>query len=156
MTDKENIESTEEPALQELTRAELVQEKISILLEELNSAYNEKYDSDNAEKTSAGFLSAQIDLAYFISAIELSARQARRELERVTSEVYFQLKSAATGKVTETSLQQELHRHADILKAKSDHNEAEAEVKKWNLMFGILKDGHIFFRNIGKGKNEWG
>lgn len=142
--------------IEEKTRAERVEEKIAKLMDELTAAHEDKYNQDKAERTSAGFLRAQADLAYFISSVELTARQSKRELERVTSETYFSIKQSATGKVTETSLQQELHKHPDILKAKSDYNEAEAEVKKWNLMFGILKDGHIFFRNIGKGKNEWG
>lgn len=148
-------EETQE-APQEKTRAELVEEKISKLLAELSDAHEDKYDQDKAEKTAAGFLSAQADLAFFISSVELNSRQMKRELERVTSETYFTIKNAAKVKMTEAALQQELHKHDDILKAKSAYFEAEAEVKKWNLMFGILKDGHIFFRNIGKGKNEWG
>lgn len=137
------------------TREEELEQKITDLNNELRAVYEDKYEQDRAERTAAGFLSAQMDLAYFISSAELHSKQMKSELEFVSADAYFQLKSKATGKVTEASLQQELHKHPDVVKARENLNKAESEIKKWNLLFSSLKEGHIFFRGIGKGKNEW-
>lgn len=135
------------------TNEEDLEEKISLLLEELSKANTEKYDAEQAEKTAAGFLRAQADLAYFIGSVELKAKLLKREMERVTGEKYIKVKSGK--KLSDAGVQHEINQDDDVLAAKNNYIQAESEIKKWNLMFGILKDGHIYFRNIGRGKNEW-
>lgn len=130
---------------------------VSKCFTELTSAHQEKYDSEKAEKTAALFLSAQMQLAFFIEDIELKARHSKYEIERVEAEKYFELKnnSIQGKKFTEAALNQSLARDTDVIAAKKANCEAESELKKFNYLMGNLKEGHIFFRNVGKSKSPW-
>lgn len=121
---------------------------------ELSLAYKEKYDSEQAEKTAAMFLAAQMQLAFFIADIELTARHSKHEIERMEAVKYFEIKenSVTDKKLTEATLTQAVAKDADVIGVKKANCEAEAELKKFNYLMANLKEGHIFFRNIGKGK----
>ena len=121
---------------------------------ELSKAYKEKYDGDRAEQTAAMFLAAQMQLAFFIADIELKAKHSKYDIERVEASKYFELKEKSFDKkMTEAFLTQSVARDPEVVEAKKNNCEAEAELKKYNYLMSNLKEGHIFFRNIGKAKN---
>jgi hypothetical protein len=71
------------------TNKEEFEDLISKCFSELASASKEKYDSEKAEKTAAMFLSAQMQLAFFITDIELRARHSKNDISRVEAQKYF-------------------------------------------------------------------
>lgn len=129
-----------------------VQELIEKCLLEASAASDDKYDTDKAERTAAMFLQAEMRLALFISDAELRAKHAKNEVERIEAEQYFEIKTASAGKTTEGFMDKSVAKADLVVQAKREQAEAEAEVRKWNYLLGVLKDGHIFFRNVGRNK----
>lgn len=117
---------------------------------ELSLAASEKYDSEKAERTAAMFLAAQIQLAFFISDVDLRARHSKNDISRVEAQKYFELKDDFTKKPTEAALTNSVAKNQDVVDVKKANAEAEADLKKYNYLMASLKDGHIFFRGLGK------
>ncbi len=132
------------------TNKEELEALIGQCFAELAVASKEKYDPEKAEKTAAMFLAAQMQLAFFISDVELNARHSKNEIARIEAEKYFEVKDAATGKITEATLTHSVDKNSEVVSAKKSNSEAEAEVKKYNYLMNTLKDAHIFFRGVGK------
>lgn len=136
-----------------LTKAEEVEQLVKECLDASQEAHTGKFDTDKAQNTAAKFLTSEIKLTFFIGDIELRAKHSKNEIERIEAEKYQNLKANTTAKMTEVALENAIARDTDVIQAKRECAEAEAEAKKWNYLLGVLKDGHIFFRNLGKASN---
>lgn len=123
---------------------------------ELQLASQEKYDTEKAEKTAAMFLAAQIKLAFFIEDIESAARHSKAYIEKIEADKYFEIKDGATSgkKITEAALEQSVAHDTAVVDAKKANCDAEAELRKFNYLMASLKEGHIFFRGMGR-KGIW-
>lgn len=133
------------------TNKEEFEELVSKCFTELSLASSEKYDSEKAEKTAAMFLAAQLQLAFFISDVDLRARHSKNDISRVEAQKYFELKENFSGKkTTEATLTNAVAKNDEVVSAKKLNSEAEADLKKYNFLMSSLKDGHIFFRGLGK------
>ena len=136
-----------------------VEDLILKISKELNIAHSRKYDAVQAELTAALILEAQRELSEFLSDAELISKEKKAEVERVEAEQYFFYKNSEKqkedGKVTDTALTKMVAKDKLVLAAKSEQYQAEADFSKYKNLFGMLKDAHIFFRSIGKGKNDW-
>jgi len=121
--------------------------------DEMAKASREKYDTDKADRTASLFLVAEMKLSFLIEDVEMQARNAKNEITRIEGEKYFEYKTANTDKkITENMLTSYVAKSSDIVNAKLECAKYEATLKKWNYVLNILKDGHIYFRNIGKNK----
>jgi len=137
MIDFSDIEFTIEACLGEMTKASL-----------------EKYDSDKADRTAALFLVAQMKLSALIEDVEMKARHSKNEITRIEGEKYFEFKTSNSDKkITENMMTSHLSKDEDIVSAKTEHAKNEANLKKWNYILDVLKNGHVYFRNIGKTKS---
>lgn len=139
------------------TNSENLEDLISLCLDELKAAHESKYDEEKAVRTAALFLKAQILLSNFIRDIDLRAKQMKREVKRIEGEKYFYYRDQgeSSKKLTEVALGHLISKDNDVIATAAQTSEAEAEAKRLDYIYGILKDGHVFFRNIGKGKNPW-
>lgn len=133
------------------------QEELEKLLEkclaELNLAYQGDCEPERAEKNAALFLEIQLRLSSYLSEAELKAKMAKNEVERLSSQKYFEYKSGALGnekKLTEAALDHAISKDDEIFKMKEEMVKKEAEYKKWNFILNVLSNGHIFYRNLGK------
>lgn len=131
-----------------------VEALIEQCFDETSAASREKYDSDKADRTAALFLTAQMKLSNLIEEVELASRNAKNEISRIEGEKYFEIKeSDSAKKITDKMTESYVAKHADIVEAKKSFAIHESSLKKWNFILSCLKDGHIYFRNIGKNKN---
>lgn len=138
------------------TNKEEFEEMIGKCFAELSTARKEKYDADKAVNTASLFLEAQMLLAFFIADIELQASHFKNEIERIESIVYFRIKDETLGKKpTEATLVHFVAKDPEVIAARRASAEGQAELKKYNYLMSSLKEGHIFFRNIGKAKGPW-
>lgn len=130
-----------------------VENLIEQCFDEMSTASREKYDSDRADRTASLFLTAQMKLSLLIEDIEMKARHAKNEITRLEGEKYFEYKTSNTDKkITENMLTNYIAKSEDIVNAKVEAAKFESTLKKWTYVLNILKDGHIYFRNIGKNK----
>lgn len=131
-----------------------LQTTIESCLEQMTQASISKYDSEKADKTAALFLIAQMKLSALIEDIELKAKQSKNEISRLEGEKYFEFKiNGNDKKITENMMSSYLAKEPDIVNAKNENAQHEANLKKYNYIMSTLKDGHVYFRNIGKNKN---
>ena len=131
-----------------------VEDVIDKCFEEMTEASREKYDTDKADKTAALFLTAQMKVSFLIEDVEMKARQSKNEITRLEGEKYFEHKTSNSDKkTTENMTASYVSKSPDIVEAKKENDQFEADLKKWNYVMGILKESHIFFRNLAKNKN---
>ncbi len=121
---------------------------------EMNASSRDKYDFEKADKTASLFLLAQMKISFLIEDVEMKAKNSKNEISRIEGEKYFEYKTKNSDKkITENMLLNYVSKDADIVKAKLENVQFEANLKKWNYLLSILKDGHVYFRNLSKNKN---
>jgi hypothetical protein len=138
----------------ELSRAEKVEQLISKITVEIQKAHQFKYDPDEAEKTAALVLEAQKEVAEFLGEAEFLAKEAKNKADSVESKRYFFYKNSSE-KITEVALKQKVADDSELRTALTEQNRAEADHNKWRNLFGFLKDTHIYYRSLSKGKSDW-
>lgn len=122
--------------------------------EQMQSASREKYDTDKADRTAALFLMTQLKLSLLVEEVEIKSRGAKNEISRIEGEKYFEYKTSNSDKkMTENMMASYISKDNDIVASKAEYTKHEANLKKWNYVLDVLKDGHIYFRNIGKNKS---
>lgn len=133
------------------------QEELEKLLEkclaELKLAYDGDCQPERADKNAALFLEMQLRLSDYLSNAELKARRSKGEVERLSSQKYFEYKTGALGsdkKMTEAALEHSIAKDDEIFKLKESQIQMEAEHKKWNYVMNVLSNGHVYFRGVGK------
>lgn len=120
---------------------------------EMKTASREKYDADKADRTASLFLMAQMKLSFVIEEVEMKARHAKNEITRLEGIKYFEYKTSnGEKKITEKMLENHIAKEPEIIEAKLESSKQDAILRKWNYLLNVLKDGHIYFRNIGKNK----
>jgi hypothetical protein len=134
------------------TRVEDLIKQVSI---ELNIAHSKKYDAVQAELTAALILEAQKELSEFLADAELISKEKKAEVERVEAEQYFFYKGSQKEKTTDVALTRLVSKDRSVLEAKKQQYEAESDFSKYKNLFGMLKDAHVFFRSLARGKNDW-
>jgi len=147
----------EEETEDQETQSDKVEVMIEKIMIEFRKAHSRKYEPEDAEKTAALCLEAQKELTEFLSDAELISKEKKLEVERIEAEKIFYYKSLKNGgeKVTDTILKAYVAKDDDVCNAKKGQYKAEADFNKWKNLLNVLKDGHLFFRGVSKGKNEW-
>jgi hypothetical protein len=137
-------------------RSSEIQESIESCIKEMSNASLQKYDSDKADRTAALFLITQMRLSSLIEDVEMKSKNAKNEITRIEAEKYFEYKTNPDNsekKITENMLLNYIAKDPEVIKVKKEYVEYESNYKKWTYILGTLKDGHIYFRNLGKNKN---
>lgn len=131
-----------------------IESAIESCFKEMHNASLQKYDADKADRTAALFLITQMRLSSLIEDVEMKAKNAKNEITRIEAEKYFEYKTNNSDKkITENMLLNYIAKDSEIIKIKKECVQYEANYKKWTYILGTLKDGHIYFRNLGKNKN---
>lgn len=140
------------------TNSDSVQFIIEMISTEFKAAHHSKYEPKKAELTASLCLEAQKQLAEFLSDSELLSKEKKSEVERIESERYFYYKEnkKSDEKMTDVALNRLVAKDSEVVSAKKEQYQAEADFNKYKNLFGVLKDAHIFFRGLAKGNNEWG
>ena len=133
-----------------------VQKLIEDCIKETETAHSQKYEPERADRTAALFLETQLKLSYALEGVELKVKHLKNEISRIEGEKYFDLKMTSSDKkITESALTQGVAKDSDVASAKKDHAEAEAAYKKFTYILNTLKDGHVYFRTLGKNQAKW-
>jgi len=154
------VKEDEQPSFNSKSSADLVTDLIEKVSKELKLAHTEKYDVERAELTAALCLEAQKELAEFLAEAELLAKERKSEVESIEGEMYLHYKyeykiDGKDNKLSDVGVQHLVAKDEKVKKAKQKQHEAESNFSKWRNLFGMLKDGHIYFRGLAKGKLDW-
>ena len=135
------------------TREAKVMRLVSVVQAYLTKVRAGTFNVSHAERVAALALEAQMELTYFYVDSEASARNAKHSVEYTEGEVAAKHAQEAAEKevrVSEASLKRVASISSEVKQARKTMVECEKESKKWRYVFEILKEAHIFFRNIGK------
>ncbi len=152
----DDTSSTDEEISQDKTETleASVKRMVAEVSSELVKVHSGKYDEKRAVRTAALALKAQFDLAEFLADVEGTAKGAKNSVKIIESTVYFDCRDASEKKISEAALQQMVAKDQRTANVESAAVEAEKTAKKWANVFNILKDAHIFFRNLGKSERS--
>jgi len=140
------------------TREKIVESLVDDFVNELREAHKQKYDTEKAELTAALCLDAQREIAEFLAEAELLAKEKKSLVDSIQAEAYFKYKDLPDvngKKLTEAALSHKVAKDIEVISSKKEQYIAEANYNKWRNLFSTLKDGHIYFRGLAKGKNEF-
>jgi hypothetical protein len=135
------------------TRAARVQRLLDVVQEQLRKVRAGSFNPAKGERVAALALEGQLELTGFYADAEASAKNAKHTVEYTEGEIAAEhAKEAADKKVrvSEASLKRVASMSSEVKQARKDMVDLEREYKKWRYVFEILKEAHIFFRNIGK------
>ncbi len=133
-----------------MSEKETFEQQYEKILKELDVMNRGVYDPSDAAQAAALCLLAQASLLSKQAAADFRARSLKRDIEFKKSEVYFQARQNAEGKVTEASITQKVVGNSEVHQAYDDWNQAEREAKELTNIFNILKEAHIMFRGFSK------
>lgn len=134
-----------------ISRADKIEEMSEVLSDAMDAVYQGRFDILRAERMAALALSMQMELAKFLADSEWRAKQAKQELKYVSAEAHSKYKSMPSEKkLTDNALEQLVNKDKNVRDVDAKVAELECEFKKWQYVHGTLRDGHIFFRNLGK------
>ncbi len=135
------------------TRAAKVQRLVDVIQHQILKVRAGTFAPSHGEKVAAMALEAQMELAQFYADAEASAKNAKHLVEYAEGETaakFAKEAKAADIKVTEASLKRMASISDEVTTAKKDLVDLEKDYKKWRYVYEILREAHIFFRNIGK------
>ena len=121
---------------------------------EIQQAYTDSITIDAAEKLAAKALHAQIVISRELQKCDLDSRMRKSGLKAVRAAVYLDEVSKADKKPTESALEHMLNINELVTKEQDGFDRSDAEKEELQRCYNILKDAHIYFRNIGRGKFE--
>lgn len=127
-----------------------IQKLVELVLKHVKAVHHGDFDSTKADAVAGVALEAQLELAGPLSEAEFRAKHAKHEVEYIESETAYKVRSASDKKISEANLEQLVNKDPEVRKAKLNFANAEKEFKKWQYIFGTLKDAHIFFRTLDK------
>ncbi len=136
------------------TKANKVQYLVDVIQAYIVKVRSGNFDLSKTEALAALALEAQIELADFYAEAESYSRDAKNIVEYTEGEVSEEiLKNSyltSDKKLPETALKRQATITQKVKDAKKQMIQLEKEYKKWRYIYDMLKDAHIFFRNLGK------
>ncbi len=117
------------------------------------SVYESGITMPEAEKYAALFLQAQLSVSSDLESADLDRRMRKRGLKALKSAVRTEAIRTAEGarKPTEGVLDDIVNLDELVAKEEASFDEAEVKTEALERLFGIFKDGHIFFRGVARG-----
>jgi hypothetical protein len=129
------------------------------LLGEIKAAKEAKYDEKKAERTAAGFLEAQMELSKIIPGIELKAALLDPLIKKIKADAYVKFKGVGAkkseGGVSDATAKEMVATDQELLDKEQERLRLQSEYNKWKYIFDTLKEGHFFFKDVSRGKNNW-
>lgn len=135
------------------TRAAKVQRLLDVVQEQLQKVRAGSFNPAKGERVAALALEGQLVLTEFYADAEAKAKNAKHIVEYSEGEVAARYAKEAADKeirVSEASLKRVASISDEVKHAKKEMVDLEKDHKKWRYVYEILKEAHIFFRNIGK------
>jgi hypothetical protein len=136
-----------------VTRAEKVEQCLGVVQDQLSRVRRGEFNVTHGPLVAALALESQLELADFYADAEAAAKNAKNIIEYMESESACKFVEEANNKKiksTEAAVKRYTSLDQAVKDSKKEYIDLEREHKKWKCVFEILKDAHVFFRNIDK------
>ncbi len=120
----------------------------------ITEAYGSPVSIDDATLYAARFLATQMTVADELQKTELDARMRKNGVKVVSSKAYLDEVARHDKKPSDTLLENTVASHELVKREQEALARAEVRANYLDNYYNILKDGHIFFRGIAKGKYD--
>lgn len=124
------------------------------LEKDIQNSYEGGITLPEAEKLASKFLSAQMIIANELSVVDLDARMKKSGVKAIRAAIYLDEVQKADKKPSDTLLEQKVNSNEIVLGQQEGLDTAEVERDLLQNYFNIAREGHIYFRNIARGKFE--
>ena len=124
------------------------------LTTDIRNAYETSVTLEQAERLAAKFLYGQICVANALQTSDLDARMRKNGVKQVKAAVYLEEATKSEKKPTEAMLGALVDRNELVSGEQEAFDKAEVSKAYLENALSILKDGHIYFRGISKGRFE--
>jgi len=135
------------------TRAAKVQKLVDVIQQQIVRVRTGNFDLSKCSQVAALALEGQIELAEFYADAESTAKSAKYETDYIEGAMADDYKAKAVDsgtKITEASIKRMASYAPEVKDAKKAFVKLEKESKKWRYVYEILKEAHVFFRNLNK------
>jgi len=136
------------------TKEQKVQMILNVIDDQMRLVRNGTFNVLNGKEVAALALEGQLVLADFYSDAEAKAKESKHIAEYIEAEITTKINAETiheSGKrLSETALKRAALISDEVKNAKKLSVELEKEHKKWRCVLEILKEAHVFFRNIAK------
>lgn len=127
---------------------------ITHLEEKIKTSYQSGVTLDEAEKLASEFLSAMLEISEELRSADLSSRMRKASLKAVKAAVYMNEATKNDKKPTESMLTALIDKNEIVQGEQESFDKTEVERDALERTFSILKEAHLHFRGISKGRFE--
>lgn len=124
------------------------------LTDEIKKAYESNVTLEEAEKLASKFLYAQILISDEIRSVDLDCRMKKSGVKAVRAAVYLEEACKGDKKPSDVMLGALVDRNELVIGEQTSFDEAEVNKDALYNALSILKEAHVHFRQISKGRFE--
>ena len=137
-----------------VTKENKVQIIVNVIDEQMRLVRNGTFNVMTGKEVAALALEGQLVLAEFYADAEAKAKEAKHISEYIEAEVAAKINAenvaASLKPLSEAALKRKSLLSDEVKEAKRRAIDLEKDHKKWRCILEILKEAHVFFRNIAK------
>ena len=124
------------------------------LANDIKNAYEGNVTMEEAERLAAKFLGAMMQVSALLKSADLDARMKKSGVKAVRAAIYLEEAAKGERKPSDVMLNALLDQSKLVQDEQLLFDKAEVSRDELERYFGIFKEGHLYFRAIGKGRFE--
>lgn len=121
---------------------------------DIRKAYEESPTIEEAEKLAAKFLDARIQFGATNRGLNLDVRMKKAALKGAKAGAYIEAATSGDKKPTEAMCQALVDTNQTVVDAQQAFDEAECDAEEAQNFIEVLKEAHIYYRGLSKGRYE--
>jgi len=124
------------------------------LEKDIEGAYSEGTNLEQAERLAAKFLTGQLLVSKELEASDLDSRMRKSGLKAIKAAVYMEAATKGDKKPSDTFLQSVVDMDQVVGDAQNLLDSSEVNRDKLERYYNIFREAHVFFRGVSKGRFE--
>jgi hypothetical protein len=120
------------------------------LKSQVEKAYSHGVSIEDAERFAAKCLSAQITIAEELITADLDARMKKNGVKAIKAAIWHEAATKDEKKPSDKMLDSIVDMNKLVQDEQAGFDRADAEKDNLNVLLGIFRDAHIYFRSISK------
>jgi tartrate dehydratase beta subunit/fumarate hydratase class I family protein len=129
--------------------------KLRALCDSLEAKITDSYEGELtmaiAEKLSAEFLVAQMQLAKAIRVADLDSRLRKSGVKAIKAAAYNEIGSKSDKRMTVDAMDHALNMDSTVNTAQDEFDKAETDRDELERYYDIFRECHVYYRGIAKG-----
>lgn len=137
-------------ATSEYSETSTVEGDLKLLKRQVESAYESGVTVEDAERFAAKCLGAQITIAEALAVADLDSRMKKNGVKAVKAAIWHRAATDGDKKPSDKMLDAIVDMDKIVQDEQRSFDIADSHKDSLKVLLDIFKDGHIYFRNIGR------